>query len=199
MKKKKLRIESFVKDRPRNIIADLSDTTSDDTTSEDNMTPYQINPNFTRKKCYELYILYSWEKKDLLRFGVPDKTLDKWLYEPTERGNSWKQQRELFEAKVNRAKEDKAIDEIVDIQCLSYELQKRALLERREDPTPISMVELDKLRKVGETAHSAKRLEEGKPTTIQHNLNLNKEQIKELVRDLDELDPFINYDSNKIN
>lgn len=195
-KSRTLRVESYIKHRPREV--KVSTGGSEDLNLDD-VTAYQTSPFFTRKKCYELYVLYGWEKKDLLRFGMPESTLDTWLYQPTERGPSWKQDRELFEAKVNRAKEEKAIDEIVDIQVLSYELQKRALIERKENPEPLTMTELDKIRKVGETAHTIKRLEEGKPTTIKQNFNLNKKEIAGIIEELDELDPFIDYDSKRIN
>lgn len=162
--------------------------------------PYQINPELTKRKAKELYLLYGWSKQQLLELGMPEKTLDTWLYKPTANSLPWFQEKEIFNNSVlMRMKEVKA-EELEESVARAINILKRSLLAVDMDGDVLSVNQMEKLVNLISKVDHIINLEKGKPTSINQDLNLAQKDIDAIVEQLKELDPLLNYDAeSKIN
>lgn len=164
----------------------------------DKSNPYQVNPELTKRKAKELFLLHGWDKQQLLTLGMPEKHLNTWLYEPTENTLSWNQEKEIFHTSIlEKMKEHKAT-EVTHSLGRALGIAKRSLASIDLDGTILNINQLHKLTAVIKDLDNIVRLEEGKPTSIQQDLNLSQAQVKKIVEELDKLDPFISY-NDKLN
>lgn len=196
-KTRKLNIESNVKNRPRNLTQTVVEGGEEKVLPVGEQTPYEINPGVTRRRAKELYLCYGYTKQMLLEdLGIPETTLDHWLYNPTDNNLSWKQEKDLFEQTVLQRMKDRTADELTDIAARGFGILKRSLvamdLEGKVFDSPRQIKEFtDAVSKV----KNLLQLEEGKPTSITASTELTQKEIGELVGELEDLDPFVDYSS----
>lgn len=158
-------------------------------------TPYSVNPELTKHKAKELYLLHRWTITDLLELGIPKATLETWVYQPTHESLSWKQERDIFDESVLARMKDKAADAMTETFSRGMNILSRSYLNadmenlRLTKPREFKDM-IDALTKLKNLIN----LEEGKPNEIKQYLGLNQSQVDELVKRLDKMDPFINYE-----
>ena len=203
MRKRRLRVESFVKGRPRVMVksVDKEGVAKENEVITETSTPYQINPGLTRRRAKELYILYYWTKEQLLELGMPERTLNQWLYEPTEGQLSWKAERDIFEATTFERMKERSSDEMSKGLARCMSILNRSLTEADLDGMKLkSPREYKDMVGVVKELKNLINVEEGKPTSITQNLSLTQAEVRDLVGELQDLDPLIDYDqSGKIN
>ena len=94
-------------------------------------SPWEINPDLTRLKARELYVCYRWSKQRISEsLGVPDSTLQYWIYKPTEGRLSWHQERELAEDSIMDAVKQNIKGELVKIAAHSMSILRRSIAEK---------------------------------------------------------------------
>lgn len=218
MAKEKYLIRSYVKDRPKvlereseekmvvvdrggNEVLRSATCGSDSEVSKVSpaeviQTPYEINPGLTKQKAWELYMIYRWEKRELLELGIPENTLDTWLYQPTREGPCWKQERDIFDRSVKQKMKESAADAMGEIfaegmDWIACDLKEARRSGRRlEKPREFKEL-IDSLAKLKNLIN----LEEGKPNTISQHVITTQEEAQELYNKLQKLDPFLQADS----
>lgn len=213
-RKRKLKVNSFVKHRPKTLTISIDE---DKPRGEDSacnpstpslegskvgsnqaqdIPPFQINPELTRRRAKELYMLYFWTKDQLVEhLGIPPETLEVWLYRATENQLSWSQERDVFETTAFQKMKDRASDELGKALARSMNIMNRSLTEADLDGMKLkSPREYRDMMGVIKELKSLVNLEEGKPTSISKNINLTQKEVKALVTELQELDPFIDWD-----
>lgn len=162
---------------------------------ETDETPWQINPGLTRRRAKELYMIYYWSKDQLLDLGIPESLLNSWLYNPSAEGLSWKQERDMFEGSILARMKERAGDEMSKALSRSMAILNRSLTEADLDGMKLkSPREYKDMMGVIKDLKNLVNLEEGKPTSIKKNVSLTQKEALELVQQLQDLDPLINYD-----
>jgi hypothetical protein len=192
-----VRVESYVKGRPRHMV---KEKTMEEAPSFDaDSTPFDINPELTRRKAKELYLLYGWSKQQLLTLGIPETTLNTWLYKPTVNSLSWHQEKEVFQNSIlARMKENKA-EELEETVSRGVSVLKRSLMALDLEGTPLTVNQMERLTNMlGKLDHII-NLEKGKPTSISADVNLAQKDIDAIVEELEKLDPLLSYSGEKIN
>jgi uncharacterized protein YjcR len=201
-KGRKLKLRSKVKHRPAELIVDTTKKDEEFRTPHDDMTPYQINPGLTRRRAKELYMFSYYKKDDLVQLlGIPPQTLEVWLYRATEGQLSWSQERDLFEQTVFSRMKDKAAEDMSKSQARIMNILQRSLTEDDLDGVRLkSAREYRDMMAVIKDMQHFRNIEEGKPTTIKAHVNLTQAEARELIAELQDLDPLFDYDgSRKIN
>lgn len=158
-------------------------------------TPWKINPELTRRRAKELYLLYYWTKDQLLDLGIPENLLESWLYRPSAEGLSWKQERDVFEQSMLSRMKERAGDEMGKALSRAMAIMNRSLTEADLDGLRLSSPrEYKDMMGVIKDLKNLVNLEEGKPTSIKKNVSLTQKDALKLVQELQDLDPFIDYD-----
>ena len=197
-KKRTLNVESFVKHRPKRMQQTVN--AEEEILPVGEKSPFEINPEVTRRRAKELYLLHGWSKEELLGLGIPEATLNHWLYNPTESNLSWKDEKEIFHRSVlDKMKEYKA-DELKEVASRGVNVLKRSLLALDLSGEVLTVAQMEKLTTMISKLDPIIKLEEGRPTSIRQDLNLTQKQVAELVEELDGLDPLFDYDiKGKVN
>jgi hypothetical protein len=165
---------------------------------EDN--PWSINPSLVRRKAYEAYMIHFASKDELLKLGMPEATLDTWLYQPTEGKMSWKMQRDhYYEVELRSFMEAKS-EQLKKTAARILNIANRSLEQIDESGEPLSVAQVEKLfNSFGKVQHWL-QIEDGKPTHITESFDYSQKGLRQLMKELQELDPLIDYDSKgKIN
>lgn len=158
-------------------------------------SPWQINPGVTRRRAKELYLIYGWDKQRLLTLGMPEPTLNHWLYNPTDNHLSWKQEKDILDESILSKMKEGLSEEASKLGSKLLSILQRTVSEwdlsgeALKNPKAFKDV-VDALSKI----HQLRQLEDGKPTSIKASTELTQKEIGELVGELQQLDPFIDYD-----
>lgn len=172
----------------------FEERTSDSTTE----APYKINPGLVRARAKELFILYYWSKEDLhTHLGIPLEDLTRWISQPTANQFCWQQERDIFESSIFQKMKERCSDEMSKGMARAMSILNRSLSEADMESMKLnSPREYRDMVAVIKELKNLINLEEGKPTSIVKNLNLTQTQVKEILTELQELDPFMDYDQS---
>lgn len=165
-------------------------------------TPYEINPGLVKQKAKELYLLYYWTAKQLSEhLGIPEGSVRTWIDKPTEGKLSWRQERDVFEQSTFKAMKERASDEMSKSLSRAMSILNRSLTEADLEGMRLkSPRDYKEMVNVVQTLKNLVNVEEGKPTSIKAHAALTQEDVRELVKELQDLDPFMDYDpSGSIN
>ena len=198
-KKRKLKVENFGKGQRR---VSVREQRSDPSSASDQgpvvavqETPWEINPEMCKQRCYQAYMLHYADKAELLEMGIPEATVNGWLYQPTSDGRpGWHLQRELFYKQEMQAFMKGRSQELKKTGARILNIANRTLLELDDSGETVSVAQLEKLfNSFGKVMHWV-QIEDGKPTSISKSFDYSQDSIRELISELQELDPLIDYD-----
>ena len=222
-RKKRLRVESYVKGRPRSMVVDkvngrgvgagqVSSDGSIGTTVEGvemasdkvkevrSESAWEINPGLVKRKAYEAYMIHFASKAEILKLGMPEDTLDTWLYSPTSNQMSWKMQRDHYYDVEMRAFMEGKAEVLKKTAARMLNIANRSLQELDESGDTVNIPQLEKLmNSFGKIQHWI-QIEDGKPTNITESYTMTQKGLQGLMEELQELDPLLDYDqSGKVN
>lgn len=209
--KRTLKLRSHVKHRPKVLEVEtersfiLADKEGNEVLHTDNsnstspavviQTPYQLNPELTKREAKKLYMFHRWGKKELLELGMPERTLDAWLYQPTKNCMSWKQERDIQDQMMDSTlarglarRFYRILDKFTKVAVESIEeidFEEIRLTKPREFKDWMDVI--SKVKKELD-------IEEGKPREIKRHIIQSQEEANQLIEELKSLkDPFIDY------
>lgn len=163
-------------------------------------SPYEINPTLTKWKAKELYMCAGWEKDQLLELGIPEGTLNAWLYTETEDTLPWKIERDNHRKGILYALKEEKAETLKSTLSHAVSMVRRSLAKADMEGKDLSPREMKDVMGVIKDINNMIQLEEGKPTSIKAEFEYNEKNVRKLLEDLDKLDPLMDYDAkNKIN
>lgn len=151
---------------------------------------YEVKPDLAKTKAEFDYFLYHSVNSIAHRYGIPISTLRYWCYIQED---CWKDIRQNIEdAEFERILKSKRED-LKNIMTASAKVILRVLnrIEKNEDNCSID--DAQKVSGILGNIHRVYRLEQDLPTDIVGEA-LAQKDIREVIRELNEMDEFVDYE-----
>lgn len=153
---------------------------------------YRYKPELAIAKAYQDYMNYDSIAVISKRYGIPPHTLSYKSFQKY-KGLSWKQERDRMEDKVLAEMVKEKREDLAKIFGLTSKLILRVLARFEHRDVPRTVEEATKLSQILMNCDKVWRLQRELPTDIVGTKELTVTELKDVIKEINELDPFMDY------
>lgn len=153
---------------------------------------YEYKPDLAFAKAYQDYMNYHSPREICARYGIPYSAFSVRAHGRTNK-LSWKRERDLLEDKALGELMKEKRQDLSKIFGLTSKLILRSLARFDHGEAPATVEEASKLSQILVNCDKVWRLQQELPTDIISTKELTVDEMKDIVREINELDPFMDY------